>query len=99
MVLATLGQVAVNILYVGVLTASNNDDRLGFLFFELTAACLSTVFFYVAVFQMRRTLLRYYNHTQPIGLRLSGAMTFFIQHAHHFSRLAKWQESGYLEPQ
>jgi hypothetical protein len=56
----------------------------------------------LANFQMRDSMVNYYNRAEPIGLRMSGAMTFFfgtfyIQH--HLSRIAKWKLTGVLEPQ
>ena len=56
----------------------------------------------VANFKIRRSMLNYYNSVEPIGLRLSGAMTFFfniLYFQHHFTRIAKWKQTGYLEPQ
>lgn len=56
----------------------------------------------VAKFRMRQTLLAHYNSVEPIGLYLSGAMTFFfgtLYLQHHFSRIAQWKRTGFLEPQ
>lgn len=56
----------------------------------------------VGFFQMRAGLLEYYNTVEPINLRLSGVMTFFFAiyyFQHHFSRIARWKKTGYLEPQ
>jgi hypothetical protein len=56
----------------------------------------------VGFFQMRTGLLEYYNTVEPINLHLSGVMTFFFAvyyFQHHFSRIAKWKKTGYLEPQ
>jgi hypothetical protein len=102
MVLAVIGQLAVNVSYIGFLTADDKDERLGFLVIELTVYLVSTVFFLVAVFQIRRALLNHYNLAEPIGLRLSAVMTFFfniLYLQHHFSRIAKWKHTGFLEPQ
>ena len=46
----------------------------------------------IAIFGMRSTLLKHYNTIEPIGLRLSGIMTFFfsiLYFQYHFSRIAK----------
>jgi hypothetical protein len=59
----------------------------------------SSILFLVAIFKMRESMLKYYNQTEQIGLRLSGAMTFFfgiLYLQYHFSRIAKWKESGVL---
>jgi hypothetical protein len=56
----------------------------------------------IAVFKMRASLLNYYNTVEPIGLRLSGAMTFFfniLYFQYHFQRIAQWKQSGVLTPQ
>jgi hypothetical protein len=53
------------------------------------------VLFLTAVFQMRGTMLRHYNETEPFGLKLSGVLTFFfgiLYLQYHFSRIAKWRE-------
>ena len=56
----------------------------------------------LSVFEVRRSLLAYYNTVEPIGLRLSGVMTFFFNvfyFQHHMSRIATWKLTGYLSPQ
>lgn len=53
----------------------------------------------VAVFGMRRSLVNYYNTVEPIGLKLSGVMTFFfsiLYFQYHFSRIARWKKTGVL---
>jgi hypothetical protein len=60
------------------------------------------VLYFIAVFSMRSDLEDYYNTTENINLRLSGAMTFFFAvyyFQYHFSRIAKWKKTGVLEPQ
>jgi hypothetical protein len=56
----------------------------------------------IAIFKMRTSLLNYYNTVEPIGLRLSGVMTFFFNiyyFQHHFHRIAQWKQTGVLVPQ
>jgi hypothetical protein len=56
----------------------------------------------VGEFQLRDALLQHYNTVEPIGLRLSGVMTFFFAtyyFQYHFTRIANWKKTGYLEPQ
>src|SRR5262249_9368536 len=70
---------------------------LGFL-----AAVGSIVCYFMAVFAMRQSLVMYYNTVEPIGLRLSGVMTFFfatLYFQHHLSRIAEWKRTGILTPQ
>jgi hypothetical protein len=53
----------------------------------------------IAVFGMRSSIVRYYNTVEPIGLQLSGVMTFFfsiLYFQHHFSRIAAWKQTGRL---
>ncbi len=64
----------------------------------LAGACCSLS----ARFRMRQILITYYNSVEPIGLFLSSVMTFFFGTfylQHHFSRIARWKRTGYLEPQ
>jgi hypothetical protein len=56
----------------------------------------------IGVFQMRSSIERYYNTVEPINLRLSGVMTFFFAvfyFQYHFTRIANWKRTGYLQPQ
>ena len=48
-------------------------------------------------FQMKAALEDYYNTVEPIGLRLSGVMTFFfniIYFQYHFTRIREWKTTG-----
>ena len=63
---------------------------------------IGTVVSIVGIFSMRRSMLDYYDKVEPIGLRLSGALTFFLgvfYLQHHMTRIAKWKETGVLPPQ
>jgi hypothetical protein len=54
----------------------------------------------VAVFSMRTSIVRHYNSVEPIGLRLSGVMTFFFSILYfqfHFTRIAAWKRTGRWE--
>jgi GYF domain 2 len=60
------------------------------------------VVLYVGIFKMRAAIEEYYNTVEPINLRLSKVMTFFFPtfyFQHHFTRIARWKSTGYLEPQ
>ena len=60
------------------------------------------VVFIVAKFKARRLLEEYYNSVEPIGLWLSGVMTFFFDtfyFQYHFTRIADWKRTGFLRPQ
>jgi hypothetical protein len=67
----------------------------GFVVLNLLIVALSLV----AVFAMRRSIVRYYNSVEPIHLKLSGLMTFFfsiLYFQYHFSRIAGWKKTGRL---
>jgi hypothetical protein len=60
---------------------------------------LPAVFSIIGVFGMRRSLLNHYNTVEPIGLRLSGVMTFFFAifyFQYHFNRITNWKQTGVL---
>lgn len=62
----------------------------------------SYVLFYCAYYSMRRSMLDHFNNVEPIGLRLSGFMTFFFSMLylqHHMTRIADWRTTGTLVPQ
>ena len=53
----------------------------------------------VMVFGVRKSMVTYYNSVEPIGLQLSGIMTFFftfLYFQYHFSRIANWKRTGIL---
>ena len=53
----------------------------------------------VGFFSMRRSMLDYYNRVEPIGLKLSGALTFFFGAfylQHHMTRIARRSQTGTL---
>ena len=53
-------------------------------------------------FSMRSSMLQHYNTVEPIQLRLSALMTFFFNTLYiqyHFTRIAKWKETGIIYPQ
>jgi hypothetical protein len=102
MIIAVVGQVAYYLVFMGTQTANYDDVRVGLSLFEFICSVGGLVVFYVAVFQIRRALLTHFNTTEPIGLRLSGAMTFFftiLYLQYHLTRIAKWKRTGILDPQ
>lgn len=61
-----------------------------------------TALFIAGAFSIRSSMIHYYNTVEPINLRLSGLMTFFfntLYFQYHFSRIAKWKETGIIYPQ
>jgi hypothetical protein len=83
----------------GVITAMNHGDRNPF---GSLITIAGIVLYLVGVFQMKSDLEDHYNSTEPIHLRLNGAMVFFFNvyyFQHHFSRIAQWKKTGFLTPQ
>jgi succinate dehydrogenase/fumarate reductase cytochrome b subunit len=77
--------------------STESGAAVGFLAVILVIA--SMVFWFSAIFGMRRSLIDYFNTVEPIGLRLSGAMTFFfniLYFQYHLSRIAEWKRTGTL---
>lgn len=57
----------------------------------------SYVLFYCAYYSMRRSMLHQFNVVKPMGLKLSGLMTFFFSTLylqHHMTRIARWRVNG-----
>jgi hypothetical protein len=55
----------------------------------------------VAAFNMRRSIEAHYNSAEPIGLKLSGGMTFFfnfLYFQYHFSRIVKMKKAASAVP-
>jgi hypothetical protein len=76
--------------------AQDTVTAIGFLL-----AIVESVMAISAFFRMRRVMLDYYNSTEPIRLRLSGAMTFFFSIyylQYHLRRIAIWKKTGQLIP-
>jgi uncharacterized protein DUF4339 len=62
----------------------------------------AAVLILIGIFKLRSSLEQYYNTVEPIGLRLSGVMTFFFSiyyFQHHLTRIATYKNTGYLSPQ
>lgn len=98
-----LGGVFLLIAVAAVLIGQEKEDSataIGVLFWLVTLAWV--VLIKIGDFQLRKGLLEYYNTVEPINLRLSSVMTFFFAlfyFQHHFTRIANWKKTGYLEPQ
>lgn len=85
-----------------VAMGARGQAALPFMFLLYPIVCLlPAVFGILGVFGMRRSLLYHYNTVEPIGLRLSGVMTFFFAifyFQYHFMRIANWKQTGVLTP-
>jgi GYF domain 2 len=57
------------------------------------------IVYIVGVFSIRSAMEDYYNSTEPIGLQLSGVMTFFFSTVYiqyHINKIARWKKTGVL---
>lgn len=98
-----LAAVAYVILFMmgGAAVASGSSES-GMALMGLGAVMLlvSMVFSVMAIFGMRASLVRHYNTAEPMGLRLSGVMTFFfniLYFQYHLTRIARWKQTGVLD--
>jgi hypothetical protein len=95
--------VAVIVLFTSIgMNADRQEPSFAFFVPFIFIMIAGTVLHFIGIFQMRSSLENYYNTVEPINLRLSGVMTFFFAvyyFQYHFSRIANWKRTGYLEPQ
>lgn len=94
--------VAVIVLFTSIGMSPNQEPSFAFFVPFIFIMIAGTVLHFIALFQMRSSIQNYYNTVEPINLRLSGVMTFFFAvfyFQYHFSRIANWKRTGYLEPQ
>ena len=69
---------------------SNGNSSSGLAAVYLLAALVNLVLFLIAIFTMRSDMEEHFNGPEPIGLTLSGVMTFFfnvLYFQYHFSRI------------
>jgi GYF domain 2 len=112
MILGAFGGIAFGIsTVVAIGTGDISPDNLtiealgsmGMGFLILMAFVVAGVIFHIkALFGMRASLVRYYNTVEPINLRLSAIMTLIfniLYFQYHFTRIANWKRTGFLEPQ
>jgi hypothetical protein len=97
LVVSLFGMAAQIVVYIGMFSAtsiSGAQADLG-LIMLLNIVILAAAL--MALFGMRRSLVGYYNTVEPVGLRLSAAMTFFfniLYFQYHLSRIAQWKKTG-----
>jgi hypothetical protein len=99
LVLTLLGAIVVVGLAFSTIGASTNT-MAEISLVDLVLDVILIVMGFVMVFGMRKSMVTYYNSVEPIGLRLSGIMTFFftlIYFQYHFSRIANWKKTGRLQ--
>lgn len=89
-------------LVIAMAASGTNDPPVAMFLIFFAAYLAGVVLYIVGVFKMRSAIQEYYNTVEPINLRLSGVMTFFfnvLYFQYHFSRIAQWKKTGYLQPQ
>ena len=95
--------VAVIVLFTSIgMSPDRQEPSFSFFVPFIFIMIAGTVLHFIGIFQMRSSIENYYNTAEPINLRLSGVMTFFFAvfyFQYHFSRIANWKRTGYLEPQ
>lgn len=102
---AVLAVIAISLSIAGIAASANADDpsagsglmAISLLFNLGGAAC-----FIVGAFKIKKSMETYYNTVEPIGLKLSGVMTFFfniLYFQYHFTRIANWKKTGVIVPQ
>ena len=95
-VLAVLGSLLqVAVVFGGVAAG----DMVAAPLIGMVISLASAVLGIAAVFSMRSSLVTHFNTAEPVGLRLSGVMTFFfsiLYFQYHLSRIAEWRRTGAL---
>jgi hypothetical protein len=75
---------------------ANAGSTMWLLLFTLTSAGAGGVMF-AGILNIRKSMVTYYNTVEPIGLGMSGAMTFFfhvLYLQYHMTRIARWKKTG-----
>jgi hypothetical protein len=93
---AMLGQV---VLFFAVFSSGSSSEIAAVSGIMMILNLVVAVVGLIAVFGMRKSIVQYYNTVEPIGLRLSGIMTFFfsvLYFQYHFSRIFAWKQTGRL---
>ena len=98
MLFASLGLMALQVvLYIAIMSSPSSAATLSGLIMLLNLAIVAVGL--MAIFGMRKSIVRYYNTVEPIQLQLSGVMTVFfsiLYFQYHFSRIVQWKTMGRL---
>jgi hypothetical protein len=89
------------VLYFAMIGSGSFEDLAALSGVLMILNVVIILFGLMGVFGMRGSMVRYYNSIEPIGLKLSGVMTFFfsvLYFQYHFSRIARWKKTGQLTP-
>ncbi|MCX6633950.1 MAG: hypothetical protein NT090_02475 [Acidobacteria bacterium] len=98
--LAMVAQIVATFVIAGAAAMGSTTGAAAGGFLAFVLAIVGMVLMLSAVFGMRRSLIDYFNTVEPIGLRLSGVMTFFfniLYFQYHLSRIAEWKRTGVLQ--
>ncbi len=106
-VLAMIGGVVVAVVFAFAMTwGSEGRDptvpAIGMGFLMMVVIMAGSSLMIAGAFNIRSSMLRYYNSVEPIQLRLSTVMTFFFNTLYiqyHLTRIAKWKQTGIISPQ
>jgi hypothetical protein len=104
MTLSVVGQFVLLLGAVGLIAVSASSGSFhagvaGIMGIVMLLSLVIAVMWLVAIFGMRSSLVRYYNSVEPMGLKLSGVMTFFfniLYFQYHLTRIANWKKTGVL---
>ena len=107
-VLAMVGGVLIALVFAFVFSAWGSESRdptvpsvvMGLIMFLVVITGSALII--AGAFSIRSSMLQHYNNVEPINLRLSAVMTFFFNTLYiqyHFTRIAKWKETGIIYPQ
>ena len=99
LVVSLLAMVAQVVVYIAAFSAGSFSGVQAAVGIILLLNIVILIAALAAIFGMRRSLVNYYNTVEPMGLRLSGAMTFFfnvLYFQYHLSRIARWKKTGQL---
>jgi hypothetical protein len=89
-----VGGIVLGYVVIGVASVGKDNNLMALAGFILIGA---GVLIMVGHFSLRRSLLDYFNSTEPLNLRLSPVMTFFfnvIYFQYHFNRIRQYKVTG-----
>lgn len=99
LVVTTLGMFGQVALYIAAMSSMSSSTMATATGLIMILNLVIVICGLVTVFSMRSSIVRHYNSTEPIGLKLSGVMTFFfsiLYFQYHFSRIVEWKKTGRL---
>ncbi len=102
MLIAVIGYVLAIPFYIGVIVVDDTSVKVILGIIELLCYMAGAILYVVGAFQIRNVMVNHYTTVEPIGLKMSGAMTFFFHIfyiQYHYERIAKWKRTGSLQPQ